>query len=115
MLHWPNTIAPATRRELISSRTKAALQAKRAQGVQLGKPENLTPEGQRKGGETTRCNALANENNRRAASMITILHQAGWNLTQIAAKLNRAAFRTAKGSQFQATQVMRLANQQANS
>ena len=101
-------------RELISSRTKSALQAKRAQGAKLGKPENLTSEGQKKGGETTRRNALANENNRRAASMITILRQAGWNLTQITAELNRAGFRTAKGGQFQATQVMRLANQKAH-
>lgn len=29
-------------RELISSRTKAALQMKKKQGVKLGKPENLT-------------------------------------------------------------------------
>lgn len=102
-------------RELISSRTKSALQAKRAQGARLGKPENLTPEGQRKGGETTRRNALANENNRRATSMIVLMRQAGQNLSQIAAELNRAGFRTAKGGQFQATQVMRLVNQQAPS
>ncbi|WP_317039752.1 hypothetical protein [Spirosoma endophyticum] len=100
---------------MISSRTKSALQAKRAQGARLGKPENLTPEGQRKGGETTRRNALANENNRRAASMIVLMRQAGRNLTQIAAELNRAGFRTAKGGRFQATQVMRLANQHAHS
>lgn len=98
-------------RELISSRTKAALQAKRAQGVLLGKPENLTPEGQRKGGETTRRHALANENNRRATSMIALMRQTGQNLTQIAAALNRAGFRTSRGGQFQATQVMRLAKQ----
>ncbi|GAB2559636.1 recombinase family protein [Spirosoma aerophilum] len=98
-------------RELISSRTKSALQAKRAQGVLLGKPENLTPEGQRKGGETTRRKALANENNRRAASMIVLMRQAGQNLSQIAAALNRAGFRTSRGGSFQATQVMRLVKQ----
>lgn len=36
-------------RELISSRTKSALQAKIAQGATLGKPENLTPWAQAKG------------------------------------------------------------------
>lgn len=36
-------------RELISQRTKAALAAKRNQGIELDKPENLTPEAQLKG------------------------------------------------------------------
>lgn len=36
-------------RELTSSRTKSALQAKIAQGAILGKPENMTPQAQAKG------------------------------------------------------------------
>ncbi len=102
-------------REIISSRTKSALQAKRAQGAKPGKLENLTSEGQRKGGETTPRKALANENNRRAASMIASMRQANKNYTEIAAELNWADFRTDKGDQFQATQVMRLVDQQTHS
>ena len=36
-------------RELISSRTRAAQQAKKAQGHRLGKPENLTDEARKRG------------------------------------------------------------------
>lgn len=98
-------------RELISGRTKAALAQKRAQGAKLGKPENLTPEAQAKGVAGNVRRAALNENNRRAASMIAQMRQAGQNLTQIAAELNRAGFRTARGGQFQPTQVMRLVKQ----
>jgi DNA invertase Pin-like site-specific DNA recombinase len=57
-------------RELISSRTKAALQAKKAQGARLGKPENLTPMARKKGELSRIEKAATNENNRRAAAMI---------------------------------------------
>ncbi|GAB3901942.1 recombinase family protein [Spirosoma agri] len=95
-------------RELISSRTKAALQAKIAQGATLGKPENLTPAAQAKGVAGNALRAANNENNRRASSMATMMHKNGKNYTQIADELNRAGFRTSMGCQFQATQVMRL-------
>ncbi|NID13521.1 recombinase family protein [Fibrivirga algicola] len=95
-------------RELISSRTKAALQAKKAQGAVLGKPANLTPAAQAKGAAANVAQAKANENNRRALSMALAYRAAGKNLVQIADELNRAGFRTARGSSFQATQVMRL-------
>jgi DNA invertase Pin-like site-specific DNA recombinase len=95
-------------RELISSRTKAALQAKIAQGAVLGKPENLTPEAQAKGVVGNAKRATANENNRRATSMADMMHRTGKNYSQIAHELNRSGFRTAMGYAFQATQVMRL-------
>ncbi len=97
-------------RELISQRTKAALTAKRAQGARLGKPENLTAAAQVKGVAGNVRRAAANENNRRASSMINLMRQAGRTYTAIAGELNRAGFRTARGGQFQPTQVMRLAN-----
>ena len=53
-------------RELISSGTKAALNAKIAQGAKLGKPENLTSNAQAKGVASNVARAKANENNRRA-------------------------------------------------
>lgn len=95
-------------RELISSRTKSALQAKIAQGATLGKPENLTAEAQAKGVAGNVRRAMANENNRRATSMAEMMNRAGKNYTQIADELNRAGFRTSMGYEFQATQVMRL-------
>jgi DNA invertase Pin-like site-specific DNA recombinase len=95
-------------RELISSRTKLALAAKIAQGAKLGKPENLTAQGQQKGGETTRRNALANPDNRRASSVADMMHKAGKNYSEIADHLNRTGFQTVRGCAFQATQVMRL-------
>ncbi len=95
-------------RELISSRTKAALRAKIAQGAKLGKPENLTPAAQAKGVAGNVARAVANENNRRALSMATAYRSAGKNLVEIASELNEAGFRTARGCAFQATQVMRL-------
>lgn len=94
-------------RELISSRTKAALRAKIAQGVTLGNPENLTA-AQAKGVQGNVNRALANENNRRALSLAGSLHEAGKNLVQIADQLNGAGFQTSRGFQFQATQVSRL-------
>lgn len=95
-------------RELISSRTKVALQAKIAQGATLGKPENLTNEARRKGSQATRQNALANKDNRRALSIADMMHKAGKNYSEIAAHLNSTGFQTARGCKFQATQVMRL-------
>ncbi|MBO0953243.1 recombinase family protein [Fibrella forsythiae] len=99
-------------RELISSRTKAALDAKVAQGAKLGKPENLTADARAKGAAGNVARAKANENNRRALSMATSLRRSGKNLTQIADQLNTSGFRTARGCQFQATQVSRLLDQQ---
>lgn len=95
-------------RELISSRTKAALAAKKAQGAQLGSPNNLTNEARLKGAHAYRKRAANNENNRRAKAMISMMLSSGKNYVQIAEQLNLAGFRTARGCQFQATQVMRL-------
>lgn len=54
-------------REVISSRTKAALQAKKTQGARLGKPENLTPLARKKGVQARMLLAATNENNRRGS------------------------------------------------
>ncbi|GAB4019609.1 recombinase family protein [Spirosoma koreense] len=99
-------------RELISARTKSALAAKIAQGAKLGKPENLTPQGQQKGGETTRRNALTHPANRRAFSVADMMYQAGKNFSQIADYLYQAGFQTVGGCTFQATQVRRLLKRQ---
>ena len=100
-------------RELISSRTKLALQAKIAQGATLGKPENLTPSAQAKGVAGNVARASANENNRRASSMVQMMHRAGKNYSEIADQLNNSGFRTSQGCTFQATQVVRLIKRSA--
>jgi DNA invertase Pin-like site-specific DNA recombinase len=100
-------------RELISSRTKAALSAKIAQGATLGNPDNLTPQAQVKGVAGNVARAAANENNRRALSLASTLYKSGSNYSQIANQLNGAGFRTSRGCKFQATQVMRLIKRQA--
>ncbi|MBO0949186.1 recombinase family protein [Fibrella forsythiae] len=99
-------------RELISNRTKAALAAKIAQGAKLGKPQNLTAAAQVKGVAGNSRRAADNENNRRALALATTLHDAGLNYVRIANRLNEAGFLTARGCQFQATQVMRLVKRQ---
>ena len=45
-------------RELISSRTRSALAVKKAQGAELGKPDNLTYDGHRKGAAANQANAI---------------------------------------------------------
>ncbi len=65
--------------ELISSRTRAALQAKIAQEAKLGRPENFTPDAQRKGVLGNARRAATNENNCRAWLIVDTLRQAGKN------------------------------------
>lgn len=93
---------------LISDRTKAALAVKKSQGVKLGKLENLTDEGRKKGAEAMRIKKELNENNRRAKSFCKLLREKGHTLQQIADELNNNGFKTARSKQFKAMQVSRL-------
>jgi DNA invertase Pin-like site-specific DNA recombinase len=95
-------------RELISSRTKAALAAKKAQGYKLGSPGNLSRVAMEKAWQACRDKAGSNENNRRAAALIASYRKAGMNYSAIARELNEAGFQTSKGKLFQALQVQRL-------
>lgn len=95
-------------RELISSRTKAALQVKRSQGLTLGSPQNLTQKAQHKGAESNRRKARENIDNRRASKLALMLRKANYTLSQIAEQLNENGFRTPKGYEFHAAQVQRL-------
>jgi len=95
-------------RELISSRTKAALQAKIAQGHKLGKPENLTNEHRTMGTQVLKEKAAMNQNNKRAAAMVQLYRSQGLNWMAIAGKLNEAGFRASRGGEFQAVQVQRI-------
>lgn len=95
-------------RELISERTKKALAEKKAKGITLGKPENLTAAAGLKGAAAMKEKAQLNENNRRAAAMITSLRSAGNSWSEVTKQLNNAGFTTSKGKQFQIVQVQRL-------
>ena len=100
-------------REIISIRTKVALQAKKAQGVKLGKPENLTQEARNKGVASIKEKAKKNRNNRLATALIEKCKRDKMTLEQIAHILNEHGFKTAQGKTFRAVSVHRLAKSMA--
>ena len=94
--------------ELISTRTRAALQAKKARGAKLGKPENLTAEARAKGREAHSRNAANNQNTKTARGYALLLRGNGASLRQMAATLNAEGFKTPRGGKFSAVQVARI-------
>ena len=124
-------------RELISSRTKAALhQIKeriKTEGstvskngnviTQLGKPINLQYEHRLAGAQASRQKSAENNNNKRAAAHIRhlrstwvdkknkkgeVIGKEPMTWAQIRQALNDAGFRTSKGGMFQIVQVQRI-------
>jgi DNA invertase Pin-like site-specific DNA recombinase len=95
-------------REIISQRTKAALQAAKARGVKLGSPQNLTRAGVEKSVAVRKAKARAR--NQQAAEVAALLREKGLSLRKIAERLNLRGFRTSNGKKFQATSVLRLLN-----
>lgn len=96
--------------ELISQRTRAALEAKRKHGAQLGKPQNLLAkhkEAIAHSVETNKRKAAENANNKRARAFLQTL-STGLSLRQMCAKLNENGFVTSQGKQFAPVQVSRL-------
>lgn len=95
-------------RELISIRTKSALRVKKQRGIKLGHTPNL--HGQKQGAEANRLKALNDESNKRAASMIKILVDQGYNLDKIASRLNEENFLTSRGNHWSKVTVGRIIN-----
>lgn len=98
-------------REVISQRVKVALEAKRARGEALGNPANFTNAGRSKGALVRAENARNHESNVQAKQLIHLLLKQPKKptLRDVAAALNVSGYKTRRGCQFTATQVMRLA------
>jgi DNA invertase Pin-like site-specific DNA recombinase len=94
--------------ELISQRTKAALQAKKLQGHILGTPANLTVEARLKGLEVRRNKALTSKENRQAIDIIVREKEAGKSFRQIVDKLNSLGYITSQGKAFGVSSVHKL-------
>lgn len=102
------TIAQSER-ETISSRTKAALQAKKAKGIRLGAPNaSISNEMRIKSAEALRRKADNNTNNKRAYTVISSLVERNVTLQYIASYLNQNDFRTSKNCLFTPIAVSRL-------
>lgn len=96
-------------RELISQRTKAALQAKKSQGFKLGRPNaSIKKEWRELAYHKAKEKAYNNENNKRAKSMIEALLKTTNNKSYIAKVLNNNGFTTSKGCEFSSVQIDRL-------
>jgi len=95
---------------LISIRTKQALAEKKKQGIKLGNPQNngLTSNSIAKGMNVRRENALCNERNKQAGTLILSLRNNGAKWAEIVKQLNGNGFKTRRECDFDITAVKRL-------
>lgn len=94
-------------RELISQRTKAALDAKKAKTGEWRKGK-FTNEAREKAAATIKANAANNANTEKAKDYAKLMRANGSTFEAIAETLNKKGFLTARGKQFQKTTVKRL-------
>ena len=96
--------------QLISQRTKAALAEKKKQGIKLGNPYNngLTSNSIAKGRNIRQQNALCNERNKQAGTLILSLRNGGSKWSEIVSQLNANGFKTRRECSFDITSVKRL-------
>ena len=97
--------------ELIATRTRQALQAKKARGAKLGNPEHLMDKHAQaiaNSNKTNRNKAKANPNNKRAIAFLKVLVGQDKTLQQMADILNHEGFVTSQGCQFSSSTVYKL-------
>ena len=97
--------------ELTASRTKSALQAKKARGCKLGNPEHLLgkhDQAIQNSIMTCKTKADNNPNNKRAVAMLRTLVKEEHTLKEMADILNREGFVTSKGTCFSKATVYKL-------
>lgn len=97
--------------ELVATRTKQALAAKKARGAVLGNPNHLLENldsAIAKSVETNKRKAEENPNNKRAAAMLKVLAKEGKTLQEMADYLNEQGFTTSKGYKFTRSAVLVL-------
>jgi DNA invertase Pin-like site-specific DNA recombinase len=92
--------------EMISKRTKAALESARARGVRLGKPENLTAEARARSAQANRDQAVTAY--ALVEKRVARLRAQGLGLAAIASELNAAGELTRRGAPFTPMTVKRI-------
>lgn len=92
--------------EQTANRTKAALAARKARGLPIGNPANLSPEARAKGPQAIKDAARAAT--RQATAFAQNLRAQGHTLASIATTLNESGFTTRTGAQWNAMQVKRI-------
>ncbi|WP_185140179.1 recombinase family protein [Reichenbachiella versicolor] len=95
-------------RELISERTRRAMQIKKLRGDRLGNPQNLTNKTIQRGLEVRQRNAATHPANVQAMEMTYALRKTGLTFQTITDKLNQMGMRTRYGKLFVASTVARL-------
>lgn len=95
-------------RELISSRTKSALQELKKKGIKLGKPENLTNYSRVKASEAIKEKAKNDENNKKAIALIKSMREQKKTYQEISDTLNEAGYKSSRGNKFYPATVRQL-------